>query len=160
MNALSSVRIGYLIDYPDLVDELAGLHFAEWSYLRPDETLAERNHRLRLCCGRSGVPTVLVAVAHGRICGSAMLVAHDMETRPELSPWLAGVYVVPAWRRKGLGAALIQRAVDAATAAGVKTLYLYTPGTEALYARLGCAVIERCKFRGVEVSLMSRHLAA
>jgi len=67
---------------------------------------------------------------------------------------------VPARRRKGLGAALIQRAVDAATAAGAKTLYIYTPGTEALYARLGWAVIERCKFRDVDVSLMSGHLAA
>ncbi|HVB84220.1 MAG TPA: hypothetical protein VND63_05020 [Rhodanobacteraceae bacterium] len=84
---MTSMRIGYLADHPGFVDELAALHFAEWSWLRPNETLAERTHRLRLCCGRGGVPTVLVAVAGENVCGSAMLVAHDMETRPDLSPW-------------------------------------------------------------------------
>lgn len=154
------MHIDYLVDHPDLFDELARLHFAEWSCLRPDETLAERAVRLRRCCGRVGVPTVLVAIVAERVCGSAMLVPHDMESRPDLSPWLAGVYVVPEIRRTGIGSALIRRAVEEATAAGVKTLYLCTPGTEAFYARLGWVVLEHCRYSGVAISLMSKNLAA
>jgi GNAT superfamily N-acetyltransferase len=53
-----------------------------------------------------------------------MLVAHDMDTRMDLSPWLAGVFVAPHHRRRGVGAALVQRIIDEATGLGVEQLYL------------------------------------
>ena len=73
--------------------------------------------------------------------GSAMLIAHDMDTRLELSPWLAGVFVTPDRRRHGTGSALVQRVIGDATELGVRRLYLYTPerGAILLKSRLvGC----------------------
>ena len=81
-----------MADHPELVPELARLHFTEWSYLRPDETLERRTQRLFNCCGRKAIPTVCVALDGEELCGSAMLVDRDMEALPELSPWLAGVW--------------------------------------------------------------------
>jgi N-acetylglutamate synthase-like GNAT family acetyltransferase len=89
-----------------------------------------------------------------------MLVAHDMDTRMELSPWLAGVFVAPNHRRHGLGTALVRRAVDDAKALGVRRLYLYTPSTELFYSRLGWSLVERTSYRGTDVVVMSYECAA
>jgi GNAT superfamily N-acetyltransferase len=90
--------------------------------------------------------------------GCASLVEHDMLTRPELSPWLAGVFVPREHRRRGIGAALVERVVQEARSLGVQRLYLYTPGFGALYLRLGWSVLERTFYRelwgNTEVTIM------
>lgn len=148
--------IEYLADEPLLIPELARLHHAQWGHLRPDETLPQRTRRLEACCGRGGVPTVFVAVEGGELRGSAMLIAHDMDTRPDLTPWLAGVYVVDAYRGRGYGSALVQRVEAEASALGVERLYLYTPDAEDFYARLGWAHDHRCTYLGQKVAVMSK----
>jgi N-acetylglutamate synthase-like GNAT family acetyltransferase len=87
-----------------------------------------------------------------------MLVAHDMDSRPQLTPWLAGVFVEPQCRGKGIGSALVRRIEAEARSLGVSTLYLYTPHTEFLYERLGWSVIERCEYH-TNVVVMSKELA-
>jgi GNAT superfamily N-acetyltransferase len=153
------MQIGYLADHPLLVPQLARLHFEQWGYLRPDETLKDRTHRLEGCCGKGGVPAVVVALEEGVLCGSAMLIASDMaETRPELTPWLAGLYVVEAYRGQGYGSALVGRIESDASALGVERLYLYTPDAEDFYAALGWTVYERCEHLGQQVAVMSKAL--
>lgn len=154
------MRLAYLADHPALLPQLAELHFAEWGRLRPDETLRGRTLRLGNCCGRGSIPMVVVAVRGDELCGSAMLVAQDMETRPDLTPWLAGVYVTPPYRRRGLGSALVERIVSEAASLRVPTLFLYTSGAESLYARLGWTVLDRCKYRGIDVTVMAKQIAS
>jgi N-acetylglutamate synthase-like GNAT family acetyltransferase len=88
-----------------------------------------------------------------------MLVAHDMDSRPQLTPWLAGVFVKPQCRGKGIGSALVRRIEAEARSLEVATLYLYTPNTESLYERLGWSVTERCEYRNTNVVVMSKELA-
>jgi N-acetylglutamate synthase-like GNAT family acetyltransferase len=84
-----------------------------------------------------------------------MLVAHDTDTRMDLSPWLAGVFVASEHRGHGFGVALVRRIIDDATALGVRRLYLYTPSTEQFYSRLGWSLVERTSYRGADVAMMS-----
>ena len=70
-----------------------------------------------------------------------------MVTRPKLSPWLAGVFVAPEHRRRGIGAALVERVVQEARALDIPRLYLYTPGGGTLYARLGWSILEHTFYR-------------
>ena len=154
------MRIEYLADHQALVTELARLHFSEWGYLRPDEALEDRTHRLRGSCGRSAIQTVLVALAGSKLCGSAMLLAHDMGTRSDLTPWLAGVYVVPECRHRGHGSALVGCAVSEAAALGVPKLYLYTPDAAEFYSRLGWSALDHCEYLGKRVVVMSRQTVA
>jgi len=70
-----------------------------------------------------------------------------MDIRPALTPWLSGVFVAPEHRRRGVGAALIERVVQEARALGKPRLYLYTSGSGALYLRLGWCVAERTFYR-------------
>ncbi len=154
------MHIDYLADHPELIDELARLHFAEWGRYRPDDPLQERTRRLAARSRRGGIPTVVVALDDGgALAGSAMLVENDMHTRPDLTPWLAGVYVVPAHRGRGYASALVTRIEAEASAAGVERLYLYTPNAMALYGRLGWTEEERCEYRGQQVAIMSTRLS-
>ena len=87
-----------------------------------------------------------------------MLVAHDMESRLQWSPWLAGVVVAPEHRRRGIGAALTERVAIEARSLGFFTLYLYTFSTEQYYSRLGWQFIERDSYLGADVTIMSLNL--
>ena len=149
------MQIGYLADHPDFIPTLARWHHQEWAYLRPGDSIEARIERLRHECGQRQIPTVVIAFVDSLLLGSAMLIAHDMDTRMDLSPWLAGVFVSPEHRRRGIGAALVQRVIDEASALGVRRLYLYTPGAEEFYARRGWSLIERTNYRGANVAVMS-----
>jgi len=149
------VKIEYLADRPDYVPTLAAWHRREWGYLRPEESVETRAAKLRTWSGRRGIPTVFVASADDTLLGSAMLVAHDMETRLHWSPWLAGVVVSPEHRRRGVGASLVRHATTEARLLGFPTLYLYACSTEAYYAHLGWQLIERDSYLGAAVSIMS-----
>jgi len=150
------MRIAYLADHPELIPQLARLHQAQWGYLRPEKSLEQRTEQLGKACGRGGIPTVVVALEDGELRGSAMLIANDMDTRPDLTPWLAGVYVVAAYRGRGHGSVLVRRIEAEAQALGVPRLYLYTPEAADFYARLGWDVEERCEYLGRRVVVMSK----
>ncbi len=149
------MQIGDLFDHQEFIPTLAQWHHNEWSYLRPGDSVQARIKRLHDCCGRDGLPAAVVAFTDGTVLGSAMLVAHDMDTRPDLSPWLAGVFVAPEHRRRGIGAALVRGIIEDANLLGFQRLYLYTPSTEQFYARLGWSAVEWTSYRGVDVVVMS-----
>ena len=77
-----------------------------------------------------------------------------MDTRPDLYPWLASVFVPAAHRQRGIGSALVRRAMEEAHSIGVPSLYLFTPDRERLYARIGWSVIERTVYRDLSVVVM------
>ncbi len=91
--------------------------------------------------------------------GTASLALSDLKSRPDLTPWLAGVVVCPAFRGRGYSIPLV-RHVEAAAAPMTPTLWLYTWTAAPLYARLGWefAGSEHDAGRGIEVQLMKRIL--
>lgn len=154
------MQIDYLANHQEFIPALAQWHFREWAHLRPGDSVEARISRLRECCGHREIPTVVIAFADHTLIGSAMLVAHDLDTRMDLSPWLAGVFVVPDHRRYGAGAALVQRIIDEAPGLGAERLYLYTPSAEHSYSCLGWALLEHTNYRGAEAAVMSYVCAA
>ena len=141
------MTIDYLADRRDFIPTLARWLHAEWGHCRPNETVDDRAVRLERTCGHRQIPTTFVALASDQLLGCASLVEHDMVTRPKLSPWLAGVFVAPEHRRRGIGAALVERVVQEARALDVPRLYLYTPGDGTLYVRLGWSILEHTLYR-------------
>jgi GNAT superfamily N-acetyltransferase len=83
-----------------------------------------------------------------------MLLPGDMDTHPELSPWLGGVFVLPEYRRRGIGSALIRHSISQAGALGFSHLYLYTNGAERVYERLGWEEWRREAYEGRMVTVM------
>lgn len=144
-----------LRDAPQHIPQLAAWHHEQWSYLNPGQSLAHRVDGLRDHLRPAPLPRTFVAVEpHGQPMGSASLVAHDMDTHPELTPWLASVFVAPIHRRKGIGAALVRAVMEAAREAGIETLYLFTPDQASFYRSLGWRTVATEPYRGDEVTLM------
>lgn len=150
------MTIEYLADHPEFLPILAEWQHEEWGYLRPGDTLEARTNRLRTEGGERGrIPLTVVAHENGKVLGSASLIPHDMDTRLELSPWLAGVFVGTDHRRKGIGAQLIRRIMAEAASLKVPVLYLYTVHSESFYANLGWSLQEHTAYREQNVAIMT-----
>ena len=93
--------------------------------------------------------------------GTASLAHDDLDSRPDLAPWLAGVYVPQMFRGRGHASALVRHVEGFARAAGVDTLWLYTWTAAPLYAGLGWVKVglEHEIKRNHQVVLMRRDLA-
>ncbi|WP_089933393.1 GNAT family N-acetyltransferase [Candidatus Entotheonella palauensis] len=157
------MQIAFLADYPHFVEPLARYHIDEWSRLLPwwhyDDALAELEDH----ASRKSIPTTLLALDNDRLLGSASLVEEDLPKAElpavaSLSPWLASVFVVPEARGRGIGRALVERAVMQAAVLGIETLYLFTAGQETFYRQLRWSVWEQVLYHEREGTIMYRQL--
>jgi GNAT superfamily N-acetyltransferase len=100
----------------------------------------------------------LVAKANGEPVGTCLLVESEIEPNHDVSPWLAGLFVVPEHRRKGAGAVLVRAIEDQARQRDFSRLYLYTTNAVDFYERLGWVVRDRTHWKGFDTALMVRDL--
>ncbi|MDQ0510978.1 GNAT family N-acetyltransferase [Ancylobacter amanitiformis] len=92
---------------------------------------------------KAAIPSSFVAHRGAEFLGTVALIESDIKDRPGLTPWLAALWVEPAARRQGIGAALVRHATRAAFAAGHARLHLCATAQNApSYQRLGWSRIE------------------
>lgn len=132
------------------------LHAAWWA----DDgwSLPETEAFLRRATGPAA-PCAFVAESDGAPIGTAMLDTDDLGARPDLGPWLASVWVEPAWRGRGVATALVSQVETAARALGYSRLWLFTPDAAGFYAARGWQLAGSDAWLGRPVVLMSREIA-
>ena len=102
------------------------------------------------------IPLALVAHDGSTFLGTASLIASDLDERPELTPWVAAVWVEERARGHGIGAALVDAAARTCFALGFLRAYLCArPRMTRFYERLGWTVIER-KVGANQLSVFAR----
>ena len=100
--------------------------------------------RLRENMEDTPIPLALVAHAGGAFLGTASVIASDLDERPQLSPWVAAVWVEPERRQQGVASALVDAAAQACFARGFARAYLCARAERtAFYQRLGWTLIEQ-----------------
>lgn len=139
---------------PQHIPTIARWHFDEWGYLNPGKTLEQRVERMQRYLSDTPIPSMLIAIEGDEILGTAALVEADMDSHPELTPWLASVYVRGDQRGRGLGKQLVQALMDFAGQQHLQRLYLFTPDQAAFYAKLGWKTIAQENYRDTPVTLM------
>lgn len=149
------MRIENIANHPDVVGTVARWQWDEWGHLDPTDSLAARVTSLRDQTDPTRIPTTYLALDGDVPLGSASLVAYDMSTHRELSPWLASVYVTPAARGRGVASALVRHAVGQAAAMGVTRLYLFTEDARGLYEKLGWQALATERFEGHPITIMA-----
>jgi GNAT superfamily N-acetyltransferase len=169
-----NIAIDYLANCPELISEVARLSWKEWQeiYQRREQTLEHclKNYRERMNTDRLPLTLVAVRARHGQsltelaancreLVGMVSLKFHDMDTRPDLDPWLGGLLVLPEWRNCGVGTMLMHRATEEARRLNVPRLYLWTHSAERLYQKLAWQVVERTNYFGKEAVVMQIDLA-
>jgi len=91
----------------------------------------------------TSIPTTLIAInGNSKPVGSVCFMKRDMEERPMLTPWLAALFVQPAYRKRGIGSQLVNALIQRARNAGYERLCLSADDHVALYARLGFNISE------------------
>lgn len=143
---------------PDLLAEIAQYHHQEWQYLNPGYALEDRISAMAAYLDDGSVPSMWLALESGELRGTAAVIACDMDTRSDLSPWLASVFVLPRYRRQGTGSTLATKVACEVQAAGYPEIFLFTPDQAQLYARLGWREFSREDYRGTRVSVMVKAL--
>ncbi|VAW91025.1 hypothetical protein MNBD_GAMMA21-2074 [hydrothermal vent metagenome] len=101
---------------------------------------------------------MFVAHQNSTPLGSARLVENDMDTHPELYPWLASLYVHQDYRQNGIGSALIKIIEKAATELNFKSIYLFTEDMQTLYINHGWEVYSKEQYYDQTVTIMSKYL--
>lgn len=152
------MEVDYLINHLNFVEELNDLFFNEWSYLYPGAIKEEWQKALIQRAKGCEIPTAIVAFESGILIGSASLLVNDMDDRPELTPWLAAVFVKKPYRSKGIGKKLIQEIEAISRKLKIRNLYLYTPSAEDYYRQIGWNVIENRNYHGTIVAVMQKSL--
>ncbi|MCC7276623.1 MAG: GNAT family N-acetyltransferase [Alphaproteobacteria bacterium] len=148
-------RIVPLADRPDAIPILATALWAYWGATFPHKTVAVRSASLAARVNRDRVPTAVVALdAAGAPIGTASILLDDMETRTDLNPWLATVFVMPERRGRGLGAALCGAMAAEAWRLGIPRLHLYTFDRRGFYAGLGWRDLETVDYNGQPTAIM------
>ncbi len=121
MERSAALRIEVLARHLELAETVARWHWEEWGHLTPTPSLDAR-----VAGVRAQAASTFVTLYDGEAVGTAGLVEHDMDTQPDLGPWLAGA----------------------------DTLYLYTEAAQAFWERLGWYRIADEQYLGVTVSMM------
>jgi N-acetylglutamate synthase-like GNAT family acetyltransferase len=152
------MNIAYLTDHKEVIPILAQWFYKEWAYLHPERTLADVERLIRERANIDRIPVALVAFEGQELLGTVCLKVHDMDTRLDLTPWLAGLYVSAPRRRQGIGSTLVSAIEKKAYELGIERLYLYTPESEAFYSKLGWQLKERTKYHGYSVTLMQKQI--
>jgi len=152
------VKISYLADHPDVIPILSEWFYREWAYLHPDRSKDDFYRLISERTNKSKIPLTLVVFEGEELIGTACLKISDMDTKPELSPWLSGLYVKESWRRRGVGAVLVKEIESTAIELGIAHLYLYTPESKKFYSELGWHEMENEDYHNVPVTIMEKQL--
>lgn len=153
------MHIELLAHHRDTIPTLAQWFFDEWSYIYPDRTLQDFEDSIAERVNTDKIPLALVAFEGAELIGTVCLKVHDMDTRKDLSPWLAGLFVKKEWRNRGAGTKLVQAIEAKAVELGIRRPFLYTPDAEGFYAKLGWSVTERTAYQNCQVTIMEKELA-
>ncbi len=151
-----------LAQRPDVIPVLARWLYEEWGYFHEHDSIERRTAELSARLREDAIPMTFVALASAEpdapAIGTAALTPDDLETRPDLCPWLASVLVDPRYRGRGVGSTLVTAVVAKARELGHRRLFLFTEDQQALYARLGWAESDRAEYRGHPITIMQREM--
>lgn len=147
------MKIVNLAEKPEFLKKVSRWHHDEWGYLNPGRSFEMRLNDMQQHLAQQSIPQTWLALEDD-VLGSAAIVESDMDDRPELTPWLASVFVPESARHKGIGRTLVQKVMQHAKEIGIGRLYLYTPDRAHFYAHMGWQITEQCKYHGTDVTIM------
>lgn len=148
------MNIDYLADHPEFIPILARQMAEHWRDIIPGEDSWRRFAALNAHKNRDRLPLAWVAHENGQPLGTCALRKCDLEGWERLTPWLAGVFVMPSVRGRGVAKELCRVAEDKAWAWGAPRLYLHTPDRQGLYLHLGWQRLKMADWNGLETTIM------
>ncbi len=157
---LGSVRIDYLGNQKQFLPLLTEHMYQHWRSLLQamGKSRDDFAQSMRDRCATDSLPLALVAFEGDQVLGTIALKPQDLARRPQLTPWLGGLFVLKKYRSQGIASLLITKILAEAERLRLPCLHLWTPASEDFYARRGWTLLERSPYHHCEISLMNRRL--
>ena len=143
---------------PDICAFFAKQFEAEWSHWYGPGGRGNATADLSAFANQSGaLPVGVVALDESDSpVGIAALKATSIDTYTHVSPWATAGYVLPDWRRRGIGASLLSALLVEAHRLGFHTVYCATASAVSLLEREGWSQIEAVEHDGGTQFIYSR----
>ncbi|WP_075184979.1 GNAT family N-acetyltransferase [Teredinibacter haidensis] len=173
----SVIEIANLRDYPELVSTVATWHHNEWlhSYrvsgkesllIHRDiaEDIREREHNLRTHFSEAAVPSTFIALAVDEntggktVIGSVSVVYYQFSKQRKPNEWITNLFVVEAYRNKGIGQQLLEFIHQFAAESGIAHLKLYTRDKEEFYRKRDWQFSHKGLVQGNSVSVLEKRV--
>ncbi|SOC18258.1 acetyltransferase (GNAT) family protein [Ureibacillus xyleni] len=107
-----------------------------WGYWGQEKNKPFYEQCMKYANGPDGIPRFFVAIIEGQLVGTYALLRNDINSRHDLYPWFACLYVKDEHRGKGIAANLLRHGEVVAQSLGFKTLYLES-NLDGFYEKLG-----------------------
>jgi len=157
--ASNNVTIGYLADHPEFIEVLAPFIAEHWQPILKLDSVESRVKKLQAHLNRSNLPIAWIAFSGNTVIGTAALRVHDLDSHQHLSPWLGGVFVLPQFRKNGIGSMLCDAVEQhARQELNIQKLFLFTLDNQSMYARLGWKSLEHCTWHDYPGVVMAKDL--
>ncbi len=118
------IRIFPLHEKKSLYPILAYWSFNNW-YMGRDVPFRYVLQEYRRRADKESLPYSFVACMDDLPVGMVSVKYNDMLNRPDLSPWLSALYVVPEYRNTGIGSLLINEVLQDCADNCVKRIFLF-----------------------------------
>ena len=156
-----NITLDFLAHHTDKIDLLGREIYSQWidMYTRQNKSVDDVIKTVESRAVTDTIPLTMIALEGDTLLGSVTLKVSDFSAHPELTPWLAGVFVLPQYRKQGVGSKLIGFAENIAKEKfNVETLYLYTGSASGLYEKLGYKTFETVDRGDKILTLMKKEL--
>ncbi len=138
-----NLRIALLARHREAIPTLVQWYQCQWGPFYGPEGKGDAKHDLESRCNCDRLPLGLIAFDGDMPVGTAAL-AQDLSTL--LTPSVVGLFVAPAFRRQGIGAALILETARFAKRLNYNRLYLSTMVLDEFLLRNGWQKIDSVQF--------------
>ena len=119
--------------------------YYNWLGIKNNESLEEIKCTFEHSLCKNKLPQTFVALIDGEPAGMYQLsMSDDLNSRPDLYPWLINVYVDEKFRGRNVARELMNTVKENAKELGLTELYLYTKHI-GLYEKFGWKFIEEVK---------------
>jgi len=150
-----SLRIEPWRGQAHIAEALAQWHVREWQDIFPDWNVDTAMAEFMAQLADNGLPATWLAFDDDELIGSVSALTVDA---PEFSdvpgPWLASLFVRPAYRGKGIAQHLIAHASTQVAALGYTQWFLFTEHHQAYYEALGWQLHEHRLLHGQPVVIL------
>lgn len=127
---------------PEFFDTVAH-RIWDFSWKAAGVPLEQVSDGLRAIIANDAFPFAMVAYDGQQYLGSALGIASDLDERPELTPWVAAVWVEPRHRGGSVGRSLVSSVTQVLLAQGFPCVYLCARSERHdFYKRQGWSPIE------------------
>lgn len=119
--------------------------YYNWLGIKNNESIEEIKCTFEHSLCKNKLPQTFVALIDGEPAGMYQLsISDDLNSRPDLYPWLINVYVDEKFRGRNVARELMNTVKENAKKLGLTELYLYTKHI-GLYEKFGWKFIEEVK---------------